>query len=141
MRPRVRNLTQSCFLEIKIAADKRVIIVGGFTGINAKKLGKKEVVHLDRQKKSLLVPAAHISGNGTLNPAEIALLSDYPKQYKNVDVKLSKVIGIINQIKVVKLEDVELGYDYLVLACGSTTILANEWEKFCTGIENSISIN
>ena len=123
--------------------NKKVVIVGGgFAGINAaKKLGNKkgvDVVLVDKRNHHLFQPLLYQVATAALNPAEIA----YPirtilSKYRNVDVKLSKVTGIDKDNKLVIMEDGEMDYDYLILACGSTHSYFgnNEWENFAPGLK------
>ena len=91
--------------------NKRVIIVGGgFAGINAaKKLGNKkgiDVILIDRRNHHLFQPLLYQVATAALNPAEIA----YPirtilNKYRNVDVKLSRVVDIDKEKKLVVMDD------------------------------------
>ena len=126
-----------------MSENKKVIIVGGgFAGINAaKKLGNKKgvnVILIDKRNHHLFQPLLYQVATAALNPAEIA----YPirtilNKYKNVDVKLSRVIGIDKDNKSVTTQEGEMSYDYLILACGSTHTYFghNEWENFAPGLK------
>jgi NADH dehydrogenase len=105
----------------------RVVIVGGgFGGLQcAKALRDKpvEVLLVDRRNYHLFTPLLYQVASCLLNPSEItAPLRKVLRGAPNVRYRAGDVAGVDFERKCVRLtDDVELHYDYLVLATGSTT--------------------
>jgi NADH dehydrogenase len=105
----------------------RVVIVGGgFGGLQcAKALRDKpvDVLLVDRRNYHLFTPLLYQVASCLLNPSEItAPLRKVLRGAPNVRYRAGDVAGVDFERKCVRLtDDVELPYDYLVLATGSTT--------------------
>jgi NADH dehydrogenase len=105
----------------------RVVIVGGgFGGLQcAKALRDKpvEVLLVDRRNYHLFTPLLYQVASCLLNPSEItAPLRKVLRGAPNVRYRAGDVAGVDFERNCVRLtDDVELSYDYLVLATGSTT--------------------
>ncbi|MDP9331957.1 MAG: NAD(P)/FAD-dependent oxidoreductase [Actinomycetota bacterium] len=105
----------------------RVVIVGGgFGGLQcAKALREKpvDVLLVDRRNYHLFTPLLYQVASCLLNPSEItAPLRKVLRGAPNVRYRAGDVAGVDFERKCVRLsDDVELPYDYLVLATGSTT--------------------
>ncbi len=110
----------------------RVVIVGGgFGGLQcAKALRDRpvDVLLVDRQNYHLFTPLLYQVASCLLNPSEItAPLRKVFRDSANVRYREGDVVGVDYQRKVVRVagpdrnEPVELPYDFLVLATGSTT--------------------
>jgi NADH dehydrogenase len=123
---------------------KRVIIVGGgFGGLKAAKiLGEHpddlEVILIDRRNYHLFQPLLYQVATAALSPADIAtpirgVLSDY----KNITVVLGNVQKIDPQNKKIQVDNIDLSYDYLILACGATHSYfgKDHWEEFAPGLK------
>src|SRR5258708_21745165 len=105
---------------------KRVVILGGgFGGINAvMALGKLpvDVTLVDRRNYHLFQPLLYQVALAVLSPADIAqpirsLMRDYP----NIDVLMDEAVGFDFPEQRVHLKTgVELEYDFLIIATGST---------------------
>src|ERR1700687_1782632 len=105
---------------------KRVVILGGgFGGVNAvTALGKLpvDVTLVDRRNYHLFQPLLYQVALAVLSPADIAqpirsLVRDYP----NIDVLMDEAVGFdLAKQRVYLKTGVELEYDYLVIATGST---------------------
>lgn len=123
-----------------------IIIGGGFAGLNAaKKLARHdpfEVLLFDQRNHHLFQPLLYQVATAGLNPADIAVpiraqFSDAP----NVEVHLTKITRINlqeNYISGVSPEgELELEYDYLILACGvqHSYFSHPEWEEFAPGLK------
>lgn len=132
-------------------ARKRVVIVGGgFGGINAVMgLGKLpvDVTLVDRRNHHLFQPLLYQVALAVLSPADIAqpirtLVRDHP----NVDVLMDEAVGFdLSQQRVQLKTGVQLEYDYLILATGSTHSYfgKDEWAKLAPGlktVEDAIEI-
>jgi NADH dehydrogenase len=114
--------------DIRLAenARPRVLIVGaGFGGLAcARKLDRKpvEVLLVDERNYHLFTPLLYQVATALLTPSDIS----YPlrrvfRGSPNVRVIHARVVGVDFQRKVVKVAaGKELGYDYIVLATGST---------------------
>src|SRR5271170_515985 len=125
------------------AARKRVVILGGgFGGINAAMDLAELPVDLtvvDRKNYHLFQPLLYQVALAVLSPADIAqpirsLMRDHP----NIDVLMDEAIGFDLQQQRVHLKTgVELEYDYLVIATGSTHSYfgRDDWAKLAPGLK------
>jgi len=120
-----------------------VIIVGsGFGGLEvAKKLGCKDVrvTVIDRTNYHLFQPLLYQVATAALSPADIAApVRGILSKCKNVEVILAEVQSVDVESKKVKTSDVEINYDYLILATGArhSYFGHNEWEKIAPGLKS-----
>lgn len=120
-----------------------VIVGGGFGGLSAaKSLAKNpdlKITLIDKNNYHLFQPLLYQVAMAGLSPAEIA----YPlrvllSSYKNVDILMGKVVSINKEEKYLETEEDRISFDYLILACGSTTSYFNspEWEKFAPSLKS-----
>src|SRR5438552_16421344 len=106
------------------AIPPHVVIVGaGFGGLEAaKKLGG-ETVHvtvIDRTNYHLFQPLLYQVATAALSPADIAApVRAVLSRCRNVEVILAEVQSVDVQAKKVKTVDLEIDYDYLILATGA----------------------
>ncbi|WP_158942777.1 NAD(P)/FAD-dependent oxidoreductase [Granulicella sp. S190] len=122
---------------------KRVVIIGGgFGGINAvTTLGKfpVDVTLVDRRNHHLFQPLLYQVALAVLSPADIAQpIRSLVRNHPNVDVLMDEAIGFDLAQRRVKLKtEVELEYDYLILATGSTHSYfgRDEWAKLAPGLK------
>lgn len=131
---------------------KEVVIVGaGFAGLNAaRELANRDEVHvvvIDQKNHHLFQPLLYQVATAGLNPADIAVpIRAQFSDAANVSVHLLHVETINLAEKWLRLEaDVELSFDYLILACGAQHSYFGkpEWEPFAPGlktIEQAIEI-
>jgi NADH:ubiquinone reductase (H+-translocating) len=122
---------------------KRVVILGGgFAGINAAMAVAKlpvDVTIVDRRNYHLFQPLLYQVALAVLSPAEIAhpirsLMRDYP----NVEVLMDEAVGFVLPEQRVNLKTgVELEYDYLIVATGSTHSYfgRDDWAKLAPGLK------
>src|SRR3984957_930871 len=122
---------------------KRVVILGGgFAGINAAMdLAKLpvDVTVVDRKNYHLFQPLLYQVALAVLSPAEIAqpirsLMRDHP----NIDVLMDEAVGFDLALQRVHLKTgVELEYDYLIIATGSTHSYfgRDDWAKLAPGLK------
>jgi NADH:ubiquinone reductase (H+-translocating) len=122
---------------------KRVVILGGgFGGVNAvTALGKLpvDVTLVDRRNYHLFQPLLYQVALAVLSPADIAqpirsLVRDHP----NVDVLMDEAIGFDLALQRVHLKTgVQLEYDYLIIATGSTHSYfgRDDWATLAPGLK------
>ena len=119
-----------------------VILGGGFAGINAaQELAKLplDVTMVDRKNYHLFQPLLYQVALAVLSPADIAqpiraLVRDHP----NIDVLMDEAIGFdLAKQRVHLRTGVELEYDYLIIATGSTHSYfgRDEWAKLAPGLK------
>ncbi|HEY3809073.1 MAG TPA: NAD(P)/FAD-dependent oxidoreductase [Steroidobacteraceae bacterium] len=107
------------------ARGKKIVVVGaGFGGmavVQALKGVAADITLVDRTNHHLFQPLLYQVATAALSPAEIATASRVLlRRYRNATVLMGDVIGVDVARRVVKLaNDVELPYDFLVLATGA----------------------
>jgi NADH dehydrogenase len=118
-----------------------VIIGGGFAGINAAKAlaGKKvRVTVVDRKNHHTFQPLLYQVALAVLSPAEIASpIRNVLRRARNIQVILGEVTGFDLQRRIVRVDEIELGYDFLIVAAGATHAYFGhpEWEKIAPGLK------
>src|SRR5436853_7549284 len=121
----------------------RVVIVGaGFGGLEAaKKLACKNVqlIVIDRTIYHLFQPLLYQVATAALSPADIAapvpaILHDW----KNVEVMVAEVQSVDVNKRMVHAGDLDLTYDYLILATGARHSYFGhpEWERLAPGLKS-----
>ena len=129
-------------------ADQRevVIVGGGFGGLTAAKmLAGDRSVHVtivDRRNHHLFQPLLYQVATAGLNPADIAvpIRSQFSKN-PDVAVHLGQVTRVDLRDRRIAVtdgrRDVELAYDYLILACGAqhSYFGRGEWEEYAPGLK------
>ena len=120
-----------------------VIIVGaGFGGLEAaKKLACQDVrvTVIDRTNYHLFQPLLYQVATAALSPADIAApVRAILSKCGNVEVILAEVQSVDVEAKKVKMVDLEIDYDYLILATGArhSYFGHNEWEKLAPGLKS-----
>ena len=121
----------------------RVLIIGGgFAGLNlAKGLGDVssiEVTVVDRTNYHLFQPLLYQVAMAGLSPADIAApIRSILSRYRNIRVLEGEVCSLDLARKVAVTDFGELGFDYLVLACGArySYFGHDEWEEFAPGLK------
>jgi NADH dehydrogenase len=130
---------------------KRVVIIGGgFGGINAVLALAKlpvDVTLVDRRNYHLFQPLLYQVALAVLSPADIAQpIRSLVRHHPNVDVLMDEAVGFdLPQQRVQLKTGVELEYDYLVVATGSTHSYfgRDDWAELAPGlktIENATEI-
>jgi NADH dehydrogenase len=121
----------------------RVIIIGaGFAGINAaKRLGKMavDVTLLDRKNHHTFQPLLYQVALAVLSPGDIAQpIRSIVRNFPNTEVVMDEVLAIDTVARRVHIKSgVEMIYDYLILATGSTHSYFGkpEWAKLAPGLK------
>ena len=126
---------------------RRVVIVGGgFAGLfAARTLGRApvQVTLVDRAEHHLFQPLLYQCATGILSEGEIATpLRDLLRRHRNVEFLIADVTGIdAGRRRVLARrplgEQIELGYDYLILAAGmrQSYFGHEEYARFAPGMK------
>lgn len=131
---------------------KRVVVVGGgFGGLNVAKALEKnhkvKVILIDQRNHHLFQPLLYQVATAGLNPGDIAVpIRAQFSAVKNIEVHwgCAQYVDLKNQkLRVVDVNpkylntEVDLHYDYLVLACGATHSYFGhpEWEDHAPGLK------
>lgn len=125
-----------------VARRPRIVIVGaGFGGLSAAKglAGvDADVTLIDRRNYHLFQPLLYQVATAGLSPAQIATpIRAIVADAANVRVLMGRVSGVDTARRVVRLDERELPYDYLVLATGArhSYFGHDEWEQFAPGLK------
>ena len=120
-----------------------VVIVGaGFGGLEAaKKLACQDVsvTVIDRTNYHLFQPLLYQVATAALSPADIAApVRAILSKCKNLEVILAEVQSVDVAAKKIKTTDMEIPYDFLILATGArhSYFGHNEWEKLAPGLKS-----
>ena len=120
-----------------------VVIVGaGFGGLEAaKKLACKDVrvTVIDRTNYHLFQPLLYQVATAALSPADIAApVRAVLSECKNMEVILAEVQSVDVAAKKIKTTDMEILYDFLILATGArhSYFGHDEWEKLAPGLKS-----
>src|SRR6266700_5131415 len=120
----------------------RVVVIGaGFGGLEAARALAKLPVHvilIDRKNHHTFQPLLYQVATAGISPGEIAApIRWILRGRKNVEVLLGEVIGFDFEKRVVKLPDLDVPYDYLVVAAGATHSYFghDEWEPWAPGLK------
>ena len=128
----------------------RVVIVGaGFGGLLAARTLARypvQITLVDRQNFHIFQPLLYQVATAGLSPDEIAApIRWIMRSQRSVEVLMSEVRDFDLSRRVVKLEDGEVEYDYLIVAAGASHAYFghDEWEPCAPGlktIENALEI-
>lgn len=125
---------------------KKIVAVvgGGFGGLNVTKALSNHsdvfVILIDQKNHHLFQPLLYQVATAGLNPSDIAVpIRAQFSDSENVEVHWGHVTEVNLEEKVIRSgnEDLELEFDYLVLACGAqhSYFGHQEWEKFAPGLK------
>jgi NADH dehydrogenase len=121
---------------------KVVVIGAGFGGLRAVRGIAKHagsVTLIDRTNHHTFQPLLYQVATAGLSPGEItAPIRWIVRGNDNIEVLLGTVRDFDLERKVVKLSDMEIKYDYLVVAAGATHAYFghDEWEPFAPGLKS-----
>lgn len=128
----------------------RVVVIGaGFAGINAAKAlagAPVRVTLVDRKNHHTFQPLLYQVALAVLSPAEIASpVRAIMRRAGNVEALLGEVTGFDLGRRLVKIDGLDLPYDYLIVASGATHAYFGhpEWAHIAPGlktIEDAIEI-
>src|SRR6516162_450588 len=128
----------------------RVVIVGaGFGGLKAAHVLARspvDITLIDSRNYHTFQPLLYQVATAGLSPGEIAAPIRWVVRHKlNIKVLLGEVQSFDVERKLVKLSDLELAYDYLIVAVGASHAYFghDEWEPYAPGlktIEDAIEI-
>jgi NADH:ubiquinone reductase (H+-translocating) len=128
----------------------RVVVIGaGFGGLEAARHLAKlpvKVTVIDRKNHHIFQPLLYQVATAGISPGEIAApIRWILRGLKNVEILLGEVVGFELARKLVILPEVEIAYDYLIVAAGATHSYFGheEWEPFAPGlktVENALEI-
>jgi NADH dehydrogenase, FAD-containing subunit len=121
----------------------RVVIVGaGSGGLEAaKKFACQDVrvTVIDRTNYHLFQPLLYQVATAALSPADIAApVRGILSKCKNIEVILAEVESVDIEARKIKTTDMEIPYDFLILATGArhSYFGHNEWEKLAPGLKS-----
>src|SRR6266550_8693085 len=103
----------------------RVVIVGaGFGGLTAARRIARlpvQVTVVDRKNHHTFQPLLYQVATAGLSPGEIAApIRSILSRHKNIEVLMAEVMGFDLERRVVKTADLEIPYDFLIVAAGAT---------------------
>jgi len=121
----------------------RVVIIGaGFAGINAAKALARapvQVTVVDRKNHHTFQPLLYQVALAVLSPAEIASpIRTVLRRASNTEVLMGEVTGFDLENRLVRIDRLDLPYDYLIVAAGATHAYFGhpEWEQFAPGLKS-----
>jgi NADH dehydrogenase len=126
-----------------VNSPKVAIVIGaGFAGLNAAKaLANREglrVILVDHRNHHLFQPLLYQVATAGLNPSDIAVpIRVQFRGAPNVEIHLGHVDGVDLEKRIVFGEGHEIGFDFLILACGARHSYFGhpEWEEFAPGLK------
>src|ERR1700730_16992546 len=120
----------------------RVVVVGaGFGGLEAaRNLAKLpvQITLIDRKNHHTFQPLLYQVATAGISPGEIAApIRWILRGRSNVEVIMDEVVGFDLNRKTVQLQDLNLPYDYLVVAAGAqhSYFGHDEWEPLAPGLK------
>jgi NADH dehydrogenase len=120
----------------------RVVILGaGFAGINAAKALARapvRVMVVDRKNHHTFQPLLYQVALAVLSPAEIASpIRAVLRHDANMEVLLGEACGFDLEKRLVRIDGLDLPYDYLIVAAGATHAYFGhpEWEQIAPGLK------
>jgi len=122
---------------------KRVLIIGGgFAGLNAAKIlggaADVDLTLVDRQNHHLFQPLLYQVAMAGLSPADIAApIRSILSGFSNIRVLQGEATRIDLDRAAVEFDFGELGYDYLIVACGAkhSYFGHDDWEEYAPGLK------
>jgi NADH dehydrogenase len=121
----------------------RIVIIGaGFGGLwaaSALARAPAQVTVIDERNYHLFQPLLYQVATAGLSPADIAApIRGILSRQRNAHVVLGHVIGIDKALRMVKLRDRDVSYDWLIVASGARHAYFGheEWAAFAPGLKN-----
>src|SRR6266849_6219512 len=120
----------------------RVVIVGaGFGGLNAARslaTAPMQITVIDRKNHHTFQPLLYQVATAGLSPGEIAApIRSILSRHKNVRVLMSEVTGFDLERRLVETPELQIRYDYLIVAAGSRHAYFghDDWEPLAPGLK------
>jgi NADH dehydrogenase len=120
----------------------RVAIVGaGFGGLNAAQSlahAPVKITIIDRKNFHTFQPLLYQVATAGLSPGEIAApIRSILRSHRNVEVLMAEVTGFDLERRIVHTPEVEVAYDYLIVAAGAqhSYFGHDEWETLAPGLK------
>jgi NADH:ubiquinone reductase (H+-translocating) len=120
----------------------RVVIAGaGFGGLQAAKTlanSEVDVALVDAANHHCFQPLLYQVATAALSPADVAWpIRAILRKQKNARVIMARVLSVDTQKRLVRASEIELPYDFLVLATGATHSYfgRDDWEPFAPGLK------
>jgi NADH dehydrogenase len=120
----------------------RVLIVGaGFGGLQAARRLARYPVRItlvDQRNYHTFQPLLYQVATAGLSPGEIAApVRQILRSQDNIEVLLGEVLGFDLEKRIAKLSDLEIPYDYLIVAAGASHAYFghDEWEPMAPGLK------
>src|SRR6184192_395161 len=126
--------------ETALTKPRVVIVGGGFGGLYAARAlagAPVSVTLIDKRNYHLFRPLLYQAATGLLSADEISgPLRSILSRQNNVDVLLGEVTGVDTQKRVVRLEQHDVPYDFLILATGVqyNYFGHDEWSRIAPGL-------
>lgn len=120
----------------------RVAIVGaGFAGLNAAQAlasAPVRITVIDRKNHHTFQPLLYQVATAGLSPGEIAApIRSILRSHRNVEVLMAEVTGFDLRNRIVRTPQVDVPYDYLIVAAGAqhSYFGHEEWERLAPGLK------
>jgi NADH:ubiquinone reductase (H+-translocating) len=120
----------------------RVVIVGaGFGGLQAARRMARypvQITLVDQRNYHTFQPLLYQVATAGISPGEIAApVRQILRRQRNIEVLLGEVVGFDLEKRMVKLTDLEIPYDYLIVAAGASHAYFghDEWEPMAPGLK------
>src|SRR5436190_13435131 len=132
--------THSYKKETALTQPRVVIVGGGFGGLYAARAlagAPVSVTLIDKRNYHLFRPMLYQAATGLLSADEISgPLRSILSRQNNIDVLLGEVTGVDTQKRVVRLEQHDVPYDFLILATGVqyNYFGHDEWSRIAPGL-------
>src|SRR5437870_9331804 len=126
--------------ETTFAKPRVVIVGGGFGGLYAARAlagAPVSVTLIDKRNYHLFRPMLYQAATGLLSADEISgPLRSILSRQKNIDILLGEVTGVDTQKRLVRLEQHDVPYDFLILATGVqyNYFGHDEWSRIAPGL-------
>jgi NADH dehydrogenase len=125
-----------------VATPRVVVVGGGFGGLNAVRGlsgAPVEVTLIDKRNCHLFRPMLYQVASGLLSPEEIAVpIREILSTQRNAEVLMDEVVGVDAPNRLVRLNNRNIPYDFLILSTGIhyNYFGHDEWREIATPLES-----